>query len=260
MTWIKLDDGFPEHRKALQAGDDGCWMFVAGLCYCGRNLTDGFIPDAQVARLTGLRNPMKSAQRLVDAGLWDATDGGFHIHDYAEYQPTKEQVRNRRDATADRVRKHRSNSVTDQEVTPLPRGGAGARPAGGVSFSASVVDCSVVEDACAQLDDSKVRETVEILKSCPRLTFDIELAGVTNALLAYPAVDHRQAAHTTVSNASDPNYRTTDAGRALRYALADLDKRGVRDFRASKREHPGDIADQELTQLAEDLRNRGAAA
>lgn len=138
---------------------------------------------------------------------------------------------------------------------------AQARGSGSGSLPVPVPDRSAVEDACAQIDDEKIRETVAILKECPRLTFDLELMGVAGALRAYPAVDHRQAAHTAVSNASDPNYRTTDAGRALRYALADLDRRSgqVRDLRAAhtgRREHPVDVADQDLAALADELRQR----
>lgn len=134
MVWVKLDDGFPEHRKAVDAGDDACWLFVAGLCYCARNLSaatpDGFIPAGQVARLTGLRATRKLAGRLVEVGLWDEVDGGFQVHDYGDYQQTYEQVSKRRDATAERVRKHRGNGVTDSDVTALARGRAAGRVPG----------------------------------------------------------------------------------------------------------------------------------
>lgn len=116
------------------------------------------------------------------------------------------------------------------------------------SGSGSVPISSVVDDARAQIDDEKITETVAILRTCPRLTFDLELMGVANALLAYPAVDHKQAAHTTVTNASDPNYRTTDAGRALTYSLQSLDRRQgqIADIRTAhdkpKLQHAGDLS------------------
>lgn len=132
------------------------------------------------------------------------------------------------------------------------------------SGSSSPDPVPVVEDARANVDDERVRDTLTILRGCKRLTFDLEAIGVINALAAFPGVDHCQAAHTAVMRASDPSYRTTDAGRVLWYALADLDKRAgqVQSLQAahSKRgEHPVDIADQDLAQLAEDLRQRGAA-
>src|SRR5690606_7095075 len=33
---------------------------------------------------------------LVDAGLWDEVEDGYVIHDYTDYQPTKEQVEEER--------------------------------------------------------------------------------------------------------------------------------------------------------------------
>jgi hypothetical protein len=81
-----------------------------------------------------------------------------------------------------------------------------------------------VEDARAQIDDERVRETVDILRRCPRLWFDPELMGVANTLLAHPSADHRKAAHLAVASATDPSYRTTDAAKALHFAFAHLER------------------------------------
>ena len=78
-------------------------------------------------------------------------------------------------------------------------------------------------DLNAAANNDKLRSVVEVLRSCPRLTFDLELLGVAHALAAHPDADALRAAHIAVSNASDPNYRTTDAGKALRYALNELE-------------------------------------
>ncbi len=48
--------------------------------------------------------------------------------------------------------------------------------------------------------------------------------NVANTLAAFPTAEHVKAAHIAVTNASDPNYRTTDAGKALRYAFNELDR------------------------------------
>jgi hypothetical protein len=92
MAWVKLDDQFADHPKVLQAGPLAGWLYICGLTYCSRLLTDGFIPSGQVRRLADLKNPDALAKRLVDAGLWESCEGGFRIHDYLEYQPTKERV------------------------------------------------------------------------------------------------------------------------------------------------------------------------
>lgn len=122
MAWVKLDDGFPDHPKVAQAGDLAAWLYVCGLTYSNRLLTDGFIPESVVPRLTGLKGPVSLAKRLVNAGLWERAEGGYRIHDYLEYQPSADKAAQEREANAARVAawKRRSRGATNEEVTPLP--------------------------------------------------------------------------------------------------------------------------------------------
>lgn len=90
MTWVRVDDQFPDHPKLLRLGKQrlpamGLW--VTGLCYSARFLTDGFIPSAALPY-----GSKRIAQLLVDVGLWGTADGGYQIHDYQDYQPTRQQV------------------------------------------------------------------------------------------------------------------------------------------------------------------------
>jgi hypothetical protein len=50
MPWVRLDEHFGEHPKVLAAGPLAGWLYVMGLGYCNRNLTDGLIPRAMVRR------------------------------------------------------------------------------------------------------------------------------------------------------------------------------------------------------------------
>ncbi len=43
MSWIKLDDALPSNRKIKDLSDRAFRLYVYGLCYCGRDLTDGII-------------------------------------------------------------------------------------------------------------------------------------------------------------------------------------------------------------------------
>lgn len=92
MPWVRLDDQFPEHPKVSEAGPLAAWLYVCGLAYCARQLTDGFIPAAQLRRLLPTGSVAKLADRLVSARLWEPTDGGFRVHDYLEYQPSRVEV------------------------------------------------------------------------------------------------------------------------------------------------------------------------
>ena len=92
MTWTKIDDQFYDHPKVVAAGPLGIALFVCGLSYCSRHLTDGFISVAQVRRLIDTADPEVVAGTLVAVGLWERRDGGYQVHDYLEYNPSRAKV------------------------------------------------------------------------------------------------------------------------------------------------------------------------
>src|SRR4029077_17162310 len=106
MTWVRLDEQTAQHPKLQAAGPLGLAMQVAALCYCNLYLTDGFGPRAAAATLlrfdnidllddSGQATRMSwqyVADILVDAGVWERVNGGWAIHDFPDYQPTREQV------------------------------------------------------------------------------------------------------------------------------------------------------------------------
>jgi hypothetical protein len=103
MPWVRLDDGFASHPKVLAAGLLGMGLHVAGLCYANRHLTDGFIADNAVETLGRFTVELPGAKRrrldpefvagqLVAAGLWERVEGGYRIHDYLVFQPSRADV------------------------------------------------------------------------------------------------------------------------------------------------------------------------
>jgi hypothetical protein len=93
MSWVILDDRFPNHPKIVKAGGDAAWLFVASLCHANDQLTDGVILAAIVPRLTDRRQPMKLAAKLVEVGLWERVGADYRIHDYHEFYEAAETVR-----------------------------------------------------------------------------------------------------------------------------------------------------------------------
>src|SRR5689334_21284730 len=100
MTWVKLEHDFADHPKMMQAGPLSMLLHVKAICYCARFLTDGFVPMAVVRSLIDWSgcDGMEAcdnrilAANLVAVGSWDEVPGGFMIHDYLEYQFSKERV------------------------------------------------------------------------------------------------------------------------------------------------------------------------
>ena len=116
MTWLKVDDSIYDHPKfdnvSLRAV--GLWMFAGA--YCARHLTDGLIGLRAVVRLGGSE---QIAQELISAGLWVIDGDGYRFHDWHDHQPSRDEIHERRKASAERVRKHREQRKSKPSA-PLP--------------------------------------------------------------------------------------------------------------------------------------------
>jgi hypothetical protein len=104
MTWANVDDLFPEHPKVLAAGGDAAWLYICGLCFTNRNLTEGRIPKAVVPRLSDRKAPMRLAKRLVDVGLWHEDEDAYVIHDWEKYNEGAEKVKARKEQARNAAR------------------------------------------------------------------------------------------------------------------------------------------------------------
>ena len=154
MVWVRIDDHYDEHPKHARVGPLGHALWLAGLAYSNRNLTDGFIPWAIAQSLVswtflGVPEPNGSVpivtacvtagtskesvtcgyviKLLLHAGIWEERDGGYYIHDFPLFQPLKTAVLEQRER--DRIRQTRKRSRKESErdsgvshghVTALP--------------------------------------------------------------------------------------------------------------------------------------------
>jgi hypothetical protein len=105
MPWIKVDDQIAHHPKFMAAGAVASWLWVCGQSYCARYLTDGFVPESALPTLGNVTNAKAHAQTLVRVGLWEPAEGGYRIHDYLQFQPSRAEVEERRRQRANAGRK-----------------------------------------------------------------------------------------------------------------------------------------------------------
>ncbi len=128
MTWVRLDDQFSDHPKIVTVGPLAAWLYVCGLCYCGRYLTDGFIPANQVHRLADIDGITPLVTALVTNRLWSQVEGegGYMVHDYLKYNPSREEVEAERAENArrqaewrDKHGKQARNGVTNAVSNPV---------------------------------------------------------------------------------------------------------------------------------------------
>lgn len=129
MPWVKLDDRFPSHRKIALLSDRAFRLHISAICWCAENLTDGRISDRELALVAKIRGVKATAQQLADAGVWDRTEDGWEIHDYLDYNPSREQVLAERKKNAERQEKFRQR----KNGKPIPPDGSPDPSSNGVT-------------------------------------------------------------------------------------------------------------------------------
>lgn len=119
MVWFRIDDGFYDHPKVWDASDSAIALWTRAGSWAARNLTDGFVPSGLLARFCGA--PEQASRELVDRGLWTPARGGFRYHDWDEYNPDSDTVRQKRDDAKIRMRNLRAR----RREEPIIAGGDG---------------------------------------------------------------------------------------------------------------------------------------
>lgn len=136
MPWVKLDDQFFAHPKIVDLPKDAKLLYLAGLTHAAAQLTDGRLSTGAVRIVAAMVDVDRTeAGVLVNAGLWDADDDGYVIHDFLQYNRSADQVKADRARAAERQDRYRdrhnerdadddnavsnaaSNGVTDEETT-----------------------------------------------------------------------------------------------------------------------------------------------
>jgi hypothetical protein len=118
MAWVLLDDNFPLHPKAIQAGPVAAYLYVCGLCYCRKHHTGGFIP-ARALPLLGLNTrPQRMVDALVEAGLWIKSEGGYNVHDYDGFYADEDDKAGKHDLRRKRQEAGRMGGLAKASNTP----------------------------------------------------------------------------------------------------------------------------------------------
>lgn len=158
MPWVKIDDHFSEHPKHAMVGPLGWGVWLAGLAYCNRALTDGFIPRSvartlasfevvdregrvwKLSRTSGMTGHDIDADwvigLLVEAGLWEEVPGGYRVHDYLDYQPSRDDVLREREKKREAGRKGGLASAKARRLRAEARGQAPAQAAASANAQA----------------------------------------------------------------------------------------------------------------------------
>lgn len=127
MTWIRLEDGYAKGGKHALLSDGAFRLWHEMLSHCAENLTDGFVSDKSIANLAcmkALSDAERSARvlELVECktrpdgvGLCERIVGGWTMHDYLEFQPSRNVIMSRRRKAALKKQKQRERMRTGRK-------------------------------------------------------------------------------------------------------------------------------------------------
>ena len=105
MSWLRIDDGFPQHPKLVRLSRPDRWTWLEILAYCARYRTSGEVPIS-VGEAVKYASPA-FLNRCFELHLLDHSEHGtedYHVHDWESYNP--------KDPTAaDRMQRHRNRNA-----------------------------------------------------------------------------------------------------------------------------------------------------
>jgi hypothetical protein len=93
MPWGRLDDSMYDHPKVdeLESLANPCiGIWARAISYCNRWLTDGQISEAVLIRK--FRANRKQVDALCRVRLLEKAEGGYVVHDFLEFNDSREQV------------------------------------------------------------------------------------------------------------------------------------------------------------------------
>lgn len=108
MSWLRLDDKFTRHRKVAALSDAAFRVHVTALGHAAEFETDGRISTADLVVMPSLPRGVKltrAIEKLIEADLWhEDGDGAWQIHDFLDWNPSREDRNAKRNAARERMR------------------------------------------------------------------------------------------------------------------------------------------------------------
>ncbi len=126
MAWIRLSDDYMDHPKFTGLSDGAFRLWHRGMSYSRKYQTDGLLSLSTVRafkeyspkRVSVLSTPHQDGANA----LWQTVEGfGFKVHDYLDWNPSKEEENERKAESKERMRQFRGRRSTDVATPPLQR-------------------------------------------------------------------------------------------------------------------------------------------
>jgi hypothetical protein len=152
--WVKLSTGLINDDEWLDLSAEAKVVYLAGLAKSGADGTDGVVPCSprSVARWTGLdeQGAADAVAELVCAGFWEIDGAHATIRNWNAHQPSIEELEAKREATKERVTRHREKKRAEK---------TGAVPTTDGELDAATVRSNLWKALDSSLSDEMSQET-----------------------------------------------------------------------------------------------------
>lgn len=188
MAWFRLDDNGYDHEKVLAAGDRpyGAWCRAGQ--YCSNKRTDGFLSQKAAMRIN---RDSRVWARLVEVGLLEQTVGGFRIHDYLVYNPSKAELESKAEAKSEAGKKgaaakwSRASEPDRNDAAPDIQSNANTDDDDGSSHPDD--EDATCDGIASGLRKNDARIAVSLSKTFPKRCADVSDKDAQPLVIAYSA-------------------------------------------------------------------------
>jgi hypothetical protein len=126
MPWVRIDENAMDHPKFIALSANAFRLWVEGMTYCQKHLTDGLIPRSA---LKGFRYFSPASMRLLldslapgKGPLWhQGQNGDIEVHDYMDWNICRDTVMAKRQDGKERMRRIRAREHPSEHPSEQPR-------------------------------------------------------------------------------------------------------------------------------------------
>ncbi|MFI1166510.1 hypothetical protein ACH4UM_23640 [Streptomyces sp. NPDC020801] len=169
MAWFALDDGFDTHPKVRKAGNAAVGLFVRLGVHATKHLTEGHL-DGDIVTAYGTAATIR---KLLAVGMLhepghscprcpQPAEGGYYIHDYLDYNKSRQQIEAAREAARKRQQRGRDNARLNRSSHDSAANlSSNSRGNDASSAANRVENAPLFEDSAAGQDGTSRRDTQE---------------------------------------------------------------------------------------------------
>jgi hypothetical protein len=123
VPWIRIDEHALEHVKVRSLSHGAFRLWVEGLAHCQKHLTDGLISSAALKTFRYFNKARAGELTQADGAppLWVTTLDGVRVHDYLQWNESRDHVLMERAKARERMSRLRSGGSSPEQAPNVRR-------------------------------------------------------------------------------------------------------------------------------------------